>query len=287
MMGRSNSTLADCNLSSAVQVQYQRVVIQNNHNEKLVGILHETGSKEVVVVCHGYRSCKDRIPMVNLAAAFAIEGISAFRFDFAGNGDSEGSFQYGNYYREVDDLRAVIQHFKHVNRSVDTIIGHSKGGNVVLLYASKFNDVHNVVNISGRFDLKRGIEGRLGKDYLQRIKKYGFIDVANRKGNIEYRVTEESLMDRLTTNTSAACQMISQNCRVLSIHGSADRIVPMEDAMEFAKHILNHKLHIINGADHEYTCHQSELASIVLDFVKNSSSHDNAQAADKFVRSCL
>ncbi|KAF5815297.1 putative feruloyl esterase [Helianthus annuus] len=287
MMGRSNSTPEDCNLFSAVEIQHQKMIIQNSYNEKLVGILHETGSKEVVIVCHGYRSCKDRIPMVNLAATFATERISAFRFDFAGNGESEGLFQYGNYHREVDDLRAVIQYFEHEKRSVAAIIGHSKGGNVVLLYASRFNDVHNVVNISGRFDLKRGIEGRLGKDYLQRIKKYGFIHVANRKGNIEYRVTEESLMDRLTTGTCAACQLIPQNCRVLSIHGSADKIVPMEDAMEFAKHISNHKLHIITGADHEYTCHQNELASIVLDFVKSGSSHDMATAAKKSLRSSL
>lgn len=298
MMARSNSTREDCNLCSVVQ--HQRVVIQNNHKENLVGILHETGSEEVVILCHGYRSCKDRIPMVNLAAAFGNEGISAFRFDFAGNGDSEGSFQYGNYYREVDDLRAVMQYFEHEKkRSVAAIIGHSKGGNVVLLYASRFNDVHNVVNISGRFNLSRGIEGRLGKDYLKRIKQYGFIDVANRKGNIEYRVTEESLMDRLMTNTSAACQLIPQNCRkmvggcrVLTIHGSADKIVGMEDGMEFAKHIINHQLHIINGADHEYTSHQNELASIVLHFVKPRSNHDSPTTSytrppDKSLRSCL
>nr|GEV68895.1 hypothetical protein [Tanacetum cinerariifolium] len=85
----------------------------------------------------------DKIPMVNrnLVVAFANKGISTFRFDFAGNGDSRGSFQFGNNYREVDDLR-----------------------------------------ISGRFDLRRGIEGHLGKDYLRRMKQYGFIDVSNRKG---------------------------------------------------------------------------------------------------------
>lgn len=55
---------------------------------------------------------------------------------------------------------------------------------MVLFYASRFKDVNNVVNISGRFDLRRGIEGRLGKDYLKRIKQYGFIDVANRKGKL-------------------------------------------------------------------------------------------------------
>ena len=53
---------------------------------------------------------------------------------------------------------------------------------MVLLYASKFNDVSIVVNMSGRFNLERGIEGRLGKDFLQRIKETGFIDVWNKRG---------------------------------------------------------------------------------------------------------
>nr|GEZ34546.1 alpha/beta hydrolases superfamily protein [Tanacetum cinerariifolium] len=280
------------------QIHHKRAIIQNKYKENLVGILHETGSKEVVIVCHGYRSCKDRIPMVNIAAGFANEGISAFRFDFAGNGDSQGSFQYANYNREVDDLRSVTQYFEQEKRSVTAIIGHSKGGNMVLFYALRFKDINNVVNISGRFDLRRGVEGRLGKDYLKRIKQYGFIDVVNRKGNIEYRVTEESLMDhltsnteslmdRLTTNTGAACRLIPQTCRVLTIHGFGDKIVPTEDAIEFAKHVVNHKLHIIEGADHEYTSHQNELSSVVLSFVQSGSSHDNARSENKSLRSSL
>nr|GEZ01481.1 alpha/beta hydrolases superfamily protein [Tanacetum cinerariifolium] len=98
----------------------------------------------------------DKIPMVNrnLAVAFANKGISAFRFDFAGNGDSGGSFQYRNNYREVDDLRSVIQCFEQEKWFVTAIIGYSKGGNVVLFYAFRFKDVNNVINISHRFDLK-------------------------------------------------------------------------------------------------------------------------------------
>ncbi|XP_059453188.1 uncharacterized protein LOC132183786 isoform X2 [Corylus avellana] len=209
-----------------------RVIIKNSHGEKLVGILHDTGSKELVVLCHGLQSSKERIPMVNLAAALEKEGISAFRFDFAGNGGLAG-------------------------------------GNVALLYASMFNDVSKVVNISGRFNLERGIEGRLGKDFLQRIKQNGFIDVKNKRGKFEYCVTEESLRDRLSTDTHAACLLIHQDCRVLTVHGSMDKVVPVDDAMEFAKFISNHKLHIIEGADHEYTKHQDELASVVLNFVRD------------------
>lgn len=251
-------------------VQQRRVVIENNHGEKLSGILHETGSKQLVIVCHGFQSSKERIPMVNLAAALEKEGISAFRFDFAGNGESEGSFQYGNYRREAEDLRAVVQHFHGENRVISAVIGHSKGGNVVLLYASKYNDVHTVVNISGRFNLEKGMEGRLGKDFLLKLKQHGYIDVFNRKGKFEYRVTEESLKDRLTTDIHAVCLLIQQECRVLTVHGSMDKFVPAEDALEFAKFIPNHKLHIIKGANHEYTSHQGELTSVVLDFLREN-----------------
>lgn len=56
-------------------------------------------------------------------------------------------------------------------------------------------------------------------------------------------------------------------CRVLTIHGSKDEIIPVKDAMEFGKHIANHRMFVIELADHEYTSHQDELASVVLDFV--------------------
>lgn len=249
-------------------VENKKVIVENHHGEKLVGILHETGSNELVIICHGFRSTKDRIPMVSLAFAFEKEGISAFRFDFAGNGESEGSFQYGNYHREAEDLRAVVEYFQAKQRCVVAIIGHSKGGNAVLLYASRYNDVQTVVNIAGRFDLKRGIKGRLGKDFQEKIKQHGFIDVRNRRGKLEFRVTEKGLMDRLETDARAACQTITPSCRVLTVHGTLDEMVPVKDATEFAKHIPNHNLRIVEGADHEFTKHQSELCSIVLCFVK-------------------
>ncbi|KAK9274701.1 hypothetical protein L1049_021952 [Liquidambar formosana] len=241
---------------------------------------------EMVILCHGFRSTKENETMVNLAVALENEGISTFRFDFAGNGESEGSFQYGNYSREADDLHAVIQHFCGTNRVISAILGHSKGGNVVLLYASKYHDIQTVINVSGRYDLKGGIEDRLGKDFLQRIKKDGFIDVMNKTGKVYYRVTEESMLDRLSTDMHKACLMIEKECRVLTVHGSADEVIPVEDALEFAKIIPNHKLHIIEGANHGYTAHQAELTSVVLDFIKACMQQDKDTAGQVPGGSC-
>ncbi|EFH53826.1 predicted protein [Arabidopsis lyrata subsp. lyrata] len=271
----------------------QKIVIPNSHNEKLVGMLHETGSTEIVVLCHGFRSNKNFVIMKNVAVAIEKEGISAFRFDFSGNGESEGSFCYGNYNYEADDLHSVIQYFSNLNRVVTIILGHSKGGDVVLLYASKYHDIPNVINLSGRYDLKKGIGERLGENFVERIKKQGYIDVKDGivialwfsctvsirtlmclsmycwfvTGDSGYRVTEESLMDRLNTDMHEACLKIDKECRVLTVHGSADETVPVEDAKEFAKIIPNHELKIVEGADHCYTKYQSQLVSTVMEFI--------------------
>ncbi|KAL6224189.1 hypothetical protein ACLB2K_003045 [Fragaria x ananassa] len=206
--------------------------------------------------------------MTKLALALEKEGISAFRFDFAGNGESEGTFQFGHYWREVDDLRAVTQHFSRTNHIVSAIIGHSKGGDEVLLYASNYGDVRTVVNVSGRYDLNGGLELRLGKNFMERIKKQGYLDIKDKTGSFDCRVTEESLLDRMNTNMHESCLKIAKDCRVLTVHGSEDDVIPVGDALEFANIIPNHKLQVIQGADHYYSDHQAELASSILDFLK-------------------
>ncbi|XP_021715104.1 uncharacterized protein LOC110683064 [Chenopodium quinoa] len=255
--------------------QPQKMVVVNDQSEKLVGLLHDTGSKDVVVVCHGFKSSKEQETMVDICGALEKEGISAYRFDFSGNGDSDGAFAYGNYVKEAEDIRAVVKHFHGANRIVSAILGHSKGGNVVLLYASKYHDVRTVVNLSGRYDLKKGIAERLGEDFMERIEKKGFIDVECKKtGKFLFRVTKENTMDRLNTDMQEAALRIDKNCRVLTVHGSADKTTPVEDAYEFSKIIPNHKLHIIEGANHPFSEHQDELIPVIADFIKSCIQQD-------------
>ncbi|KAE7998534.1 hypothetical protein FH972_003071 [Carpinus fangiana] len=229
-------------------VVQQKVIIPNKYGEKLVGVLHETESSEVVILCHGFRSTKENTIVVNLAVALEKEGISAFRFDFAGNG-----------WLQILSFQLV--------RFLAGFINYKRGC-VVLLYASKYHDIYMVVNVSGRYYLTEGIIDHLGTDFMQRIKEDGFIDVKNEIGSVDYRVTEESLMDRLSTNMHEACLQIDKECRVLTVHGSHDWFIPLEDAIEFDKKIPNHHLHIIGGSDHTYNHYHRYLATVVLDFMK-------------------
>ena len=62
------------------------------------------------------------------------------------------------------------------------IFSYFVGGNDVVLYSSSHHDIPIVVNVSGRYKMDRGIEERLGKDYLERVKKDGFIDIKSKTG---------------------------------------------------------------------------------------------------------
>ena len=41
----------------------------------------------------------------------------------------------------------------------------------MVLYASIYDNVRTIVNLSGRFDLKKGIEERIGEGSIDRINK--------------------------------------------------------------------------------------------------------------------
>lgn len=60
--------------SNSAQIQnpssvQERITLPNKHGEKLVGVLDDTGSRQLVVLCHGFRSSKESKTLVNLAAA--------------------------------------------------------------------------------------------------------------------------------------------------------------------------------------------------------------------------
>ncbi|AQK99673.1 Clathrin heavy chain 2 [Zea mays] len=115
-----------------------------------------------------------------------------------------------------------------------------RGGSI---YASIYKDVPMMVSLSGRFHLERGIEERLGKEFMDRINKEGYIDVTSKSDFIP---------------------------RFFTIHGSADLIIRVEDAYEFAWLIPNYMLHVIEGANHCYTAHCREHSDDVVEAITSS-----------------
>ena len=122
--------------------------IRNRQDEQLDYTFHEGEgrSKNIVVLGHGVTGNKDRPFVVALGEGLAAAGISALRFSFSGNGESEGKFTDSTISKEVDDLGAVLDHLEEYTVCY---VGHSMGGAVGVLRASEDKRIQLLVSLAG------------------------------------------------------------------------------------------------------------------------------------------
>mmetsp|Transcript_11935 Transcript_11935/g.21621 ORF Transcript_11935/g.21621 Transcript_11935/m.21621 type:complete len:344 (-) Transcript_11935:871-1902(-) len=258
-------------------IQESKLSIANRRGEKLSALFCDRSDKKspndnVVVLCHGFRSRKENRVNTALVCAFEESKLSSMRFDFHGNGESEGEFQYGNYFSETEDLRCIVEYVRNVlNKNVYALIGHSKGGNAVLLYAAEYDDVPKVINISGRADLSRGFIERYGEERLEELKEMKEITIPDESRDDSYKITLESYKERLSTDMKTEMLRI-RSTQLLTIHGGKDETVPVEDAYAFQQMIDSklHSLSILPDADHRFSDPRdlNQLVLACLDFLR-------------------
>ena len=53
-------------------------------------------------------------------------------------------------------MRSAVEWLRAHGLHALGLVGHSKAGSGVVLYAAKYDDVPRVVNVSGRFEMKSG-----------------------------------------------------------------------------------------------------------------------------------
>ena len=85
-------------------------------------------------------------------------------------------------------------------------------------------------------------------------------------GRVTWVLTRESLEERLGTNMNAASRAI-QRSQIVTIHGSADAVIPLEDARRFQESVPRHRLVVVDGADHNFRnpAHAAQLVAAVAD----------------------
>lgn len=118
---QNRSILATYTPSIAME---KKIEFHNKQGEKLVGKLVDTSASKTVVLCHGYSSHKDTRLLERLAEECEKLPLSSLRFDFSGNGESEGVFEFANYLKEVEDIRSAIEFLNDQhNKEIIGLIG--------------------------------------------------------------------------------------------------------------------------------------------------------------------
>ncbi len=121
-------------------------------NETVRGFIHHpqnmTLDTPLVIISHGLTGNKygSHNLWVGLSRHLAENGVASIRFDFRGNGDSDGLHQDMTVSREVSDLKAVYALAREHSNSI-TLLGYSLG-TIVTSIVSGTTDAKKVLLVA-------------------------------------------------------------------------------------------------------------------------------------------
>jgi dienelactone hydrolase len=250
--------------------QIRNIQIPGKHGKDILADLffNETGTKkEIVLFCHGYKGYKDWGAWNLVAEEFARQGFFFVKMNFSHNGgtidqpidfpDLE-AFGNNNFIKELDDLETVIDWLssggsfeKEMDSSRLTLIGHSRGGGIVLLKAHEDKRVSKVVTWAGVSDFaSRFPEGEV----LAQWEKTGVAYVHNGRTKQEmphyfqFFTTFKENEERLTIKRA----VINLKVPFLIVHGDQDETVAVAEAQNLNRWKDGSQLRIISGANHTF-----------------------------------
>lgn len=209
----------------------------------------------VVVVAHGVTSHKERPWLVALCDALAAAGVPSLRFSFSGNGASEGRYVDATISKEVDDLGAVLDRLVDREGLRVAFAGHSMGGAVGTLRTADDPRITAFLSLAGMVHVTPFVDrmfGHLTPGVDVMLEKpdcplsAAFLDDARRIGDV-----------------LPAGRRIRAPWRI--VHGTADDIVPFQDAQDIAAAADGRaELIPLDGVDHRFTGdHDAMIAASV------------------------
>lgn len=251
----------------------EKIKFKNSNNITLCGILsNPTGdvSKPIIILCHGFTTSKDNGTNTQLEILLNGKGISTFRFDFFGHGESEGDFAEITVSEGVDDTLRAIDYLRALGYFKIGLFGGSFGGITSIMTASKTKDLYVLALKSPVSNYRERDLVCKTKEELAEWKKNGYKKHFNSKGK-EFRLNYTFFEDYDDNNGYEATKNI--HIPTLIVHGDKDASVPVEQSIKTSEILSNGKLEIIEGANHFYDKpgQFQKMLDLVVEFiVKNS-----------------
>ena len=247
-------------------------VIKNSHfygpNDKPIvfdQFYIENGTpKPVVIFAHGLKGFKDWGTFDIAAEAFANAGFYFVKFNFSHNGgtieqpidfpDLE-AFGENNFTKELTDINAMINwvmsnQTKDMNTDQLSLVGHSRGGGIVLLAAGENEAVKKVVTWASVCDYK----SRMERSDMQKWKEDGVLYMENGRTKqmmpFNYQFYQDFLENEDRLTISSAVKKMKQD--LLIIHGTGDETVDVQEAYLLKEWKPDAMFEIIEGASHTF-----------------------------------
>lgn len=214
--------------------------------------------ERLAIVVHGFKGFREWGFFPWLCERLAASGIVACRFDMSRNGigddpesfDRLDLFADDTYSIQLADLEAVVQHVRRregLGALPTFLVGHSRGGAVALLGASKITGIAGVATWSAIADLDRWSASEKAA-----WRRDGHLAIENARTGQTMRMSTAILDDLERTGLDVIEAVRSLKIPAFIVHGADDETVSSEDARRIAEAHRDASLLLISGASHTY-----------------------------------
>ncbi|XBW36930.1 hypothetical protein QEN19_002509 [Hanseniaspora menglaensis] len=237
------------------------------HNSKGISVIlscpisKEAPLKKGVLLLHGHGGHKNYIYMSKLDELLTQLGYHVLRLDFRGLGNSEdcADVKKGRMlYQDLEDIETCYLFLKDIVQvPLDTVIAHSRGVipmfKFQMLLETKYNEfIPNLVNCAGRYE-NHELKAKIVRENPSWETDKGFWAKTLRFGKIQdVFIPYEESMSIISVDSNSFAN-IDKRCKVLSVYGRKDHIVPTTAAKQFEELLeQRHSLIWIDDADHNF-----------------------------------
>lgn len=244
-----------------MKVTYQELVVNGKTIRGLLSTPDNGEYKNLMPMFHGFTGHKNEHAYLfkQLTEQLVELGYATIRFDFSGNGDSDGHFEDMTYYSLMDEARAIMEYAYKISGKKLIPLGFSMGGCINSLISYEKQDiVERIVLIS-----PAGNMNQLSKNRERLAKNPG--DLLIDLGGF---YLSQAFIDSFQRELMAHAKDFTKP--VLIIHGSLDQSVNVEIGKKFNNLYPNSNLEIVEGAPHGYStiAFRNEIKSIIERYFK-------------------
>ncbi len=244
----------------------RQVYFKNHLSEKLSGILHlpDRSTGRGAVIGHCFTCSRNTRILQQISLELAKAGFMTLRFDFSGNGQSEGDFAESSYTKHISEMKTAVDFLSGEGASKIALAGHSMGAAIAILTAAQFQPSKTVCSLAGRLS-STNASHFLNAHQTNELNQTGRVSFTSRGRSLEllkgfFADAEQHDLPK---------QIAALKSKILVVHGDQDEIVPVEEAF-FARQLNPDSidLAIIPGADHMFSQenHRRQVAALVVDW---------------------
>ena len=219
------------------------------------------------VLCHGFLSNKNSSTNKTLTRLLAERNIATLRFDFFGQGESDGPFETITVSKAMRQAEAALEWgTSHGFRDL-ALVGSSFGGLIAILVAGHTRALRCLALKCPVPDFPELLNLEFGPQGMAEWRRtHSIPDVTGGSARIplQYGFYEDCLRHR---GYDAAAGIV---CPTLIVQGDTDELVPLHQAQRLREAIpAPARLEIVAGADHGFSKadHFHRMTGLITDWI--------------------